>query len=63
MTRHRKPATKSKSRALTAQEWQEQKYFQHSNLLKIAELDAHIKQCMQQGGGTILEVARQHHER
>lgn len=51
---HRIPTTKHPSRPLTAQEWQEQKVFQHSNLLKIAELDAHIKKCMQQGGGTIL---------
>jgi hypothetical protein len=60
---HRKPATKREPRALTAPEWQEQNRFQQSNLLIIAALDAYIKKCMQQGGGTILEVARQHHER
>lgn len=63
MSCHRIPHRANRPRPISARELREQAYFRKVNLEKIAAIDAYIMECEKQGGVTILEVARKHHER
>lgn len=63
MSCHRIPHRANRPRPISARELREQAYFRKVNLEKIAAIDAYILECEKQGGVTILEVARKHHER